>query len=159
MIWRDDDISHETDLTRFKQIHELFIKYKVRHTIALICKDIEKNPELIAYIRGSGFDIQVHCWEHIDLTLCSRDVLDYMIGKSVEKIKDLFYTTPTVLYTPWNKTNDIIEASAALYGLTVSTQKISIQNYLAGKTGEVINFHSWSDECDQLEEALIKYTS
>ncbi len=159
MIFRDDDISHETNLPRFKQIHNLFVKYNVLHTVALICKDIDKNPELIAYINGNDFDVQVHCWEHVDYSKCDRDLIDYMIGKSVAIIEKYFHRKPTILFPPWNKSNDVVVASAAGYGLTVSTTKISISQYLRGYTGEVINFHSWSDECNQLEEALIKFTN
>jgi len=158
MTWRNDDISHTTDLNKFKAVHELFKKYNVLHTVALICKDIQKAPELIKYINDNNIDVQVHAWEHEDFTVMNEYKMQDQFKKSIACIKKYFKKKPTMFYPPWNKSDIIVEGIAAEFGLTVSNKKISLSQYLRGATGEVINFHSWSDECVDLEEALKKYT-
>jgi len=158
-IFRDDDCSHETNLQQFAQVHELFKKYNVLHTVALICKDIQLNPELIKYINENNIDVQVHCWEHVDFTTLDTFEIRQQLYRCCNAIQEYFNKMPTVFYPPWNKTNANVREACELFGLTVSKTKISLSQYLAGKQGEVINFHSWSDECNDLEAAFIKYTS
>lgn len=159
-IFRDDDISYKTDLKRFTEIHNLFIKYDVLHTISLICKDIQKNIPLIAYINSNKIDVQVHCYEHYDLTTDPAR-LKKDLPKCIKIIEKYFYKIPDTLYPPWNKTSGEVEAIAKENGLIVRSEKCSLSYYLANewKISIVINFHSWSDECDQLEDALHIYTS
>lgn len=156
ITFRDDDISRCTKVERFKEIHNLFIKYNVPHTIALICKEIEKNKELVKYIKQNNIDVQVHAWEHFDFTT-DIERLRKELPKAVLQITKLF-KKPVTLYPPWNKSNDEVEKIAFDNKLQVSTKKISLSQYLKGVKGDVINFHSWSDECEDLEAALIKYT-
>jgi peptidoglycan/xylan/chitin deacetylase (PgdA/CDA1 family) len=158
LIWRDDDISFETDLKRFKQIQDLFLKYNVLHTIGLICKDIHKNIDLINFINKNNIDVQIHCWNHYDMTLNYEKVKNDL-PRCIETIEKCFGKRPTVLYVPWNHSDEMIEWIAKENELTVSNKKISLSGYLRGQTGEVINFHSWSDECIDLEAALIKYSN
>lgn len=158
ICWRDDDLNFETDIDKFKAVHELFKKYNVLHTVALICKDIQKEQALIKYINDNKIDVQVHAWEHADFTQLTKDEMRVQFKKSIACIKKYFKKTPTVFYPPWNRSNAFVEEVATEFGLTVKDQKISLSQYLRGTTGDVINFHSWSDECKDLEAALIKYT-
>lgn len=157
IIFRDDDVSNKTDLKRFKKIHALFVKYNVLHTIAVICKDLEKNKALVKYIQEQDISVQVHAWEHYDFTQCPVQ-LSFDLPKCVELITRLFHK-PTTLYPPWNKSNYTVNRLARENGLMLSCDKISLSQYLRGVKGDVINFHSWSPECNDLEAALIKYTS
>lgn len=158
IIFRNDDISKTTDLKQFKAVHALFNKYKVTHTIALICKDIEDNKQLVKYLKQQkNIDIQVHAWEHYDFTL-EPVRLSEDLPKCVELITRLF-KKPTILYPPWNKSDLRVAHIARQLGLEVSNKKISLSQYLEGKPGEVINFHSWDKECKDLEAALKKFTS
>lgn len=158
MIFRNDDVSCETNLQQFAAVHELFKKYNVLHTVALICKDIQKAPDLIKYINDNDIDVQVHAWEHTDFTLLSDAEIRSQFKKSIAAIKKYFKKTPTVFYPPWNKSDDRVKNIADQFGLTVSANKVSLSGYLRGAAGDVINFHSWSDECVDLEAALKKYT-
>lgn len=161
MIFRDDDISKDTKIKRFKEIHSLFLKYNVLHTIALICKDIEKNMPLIKYMQkqqeNGSVSIQIHCWEHYDLTTDPPRFTNEL-PDCIDIIIKYFVTRPTVLYPPWNKTNRYIDHIAFLNKLEISTQKMSLSGYLKGQSEKVINLHSWSGECVDLEAALKKYT-
>jgi peptidoglycan/xylan/chitin deacetylase (PgdA/CDA1 family) len=159
MIFRNDDVSHSTDLQQLKDVQALFDKYEVQHTIALICKDIQKSPELIKFINAHNIDVQVHAWGHTDFTKLTGEEIRVQFKKSIACIKKHFKKTPTVFYPPWNRSNELVETVAAEFGLTVSDKKISLSQYLRGATRDVINFHSWSDECKDLEPALKKYTS
>ena len=158
ICWRDDDINFETDMHKFIKVDTLLQKYKVKHTIALICKDIQKAPDLIGYIKDNDIDVQVHAFEHTDFTLLTKDEMRLQFKKSIAAIKKYFKKAPDTFYPPWNRSNAFVEEVAEEFGLTVKDQKISLSQYLRGAAGEVINFHSWSDECKDLEAALIKYT-
>jgi hypothetical protein len=159
-IFRDDDIGfHPDKLKQFKDVHSLFNKYGVTHTIAIITKDIEKDKKLISYInKQTNIDVQLHCHEHFDFTTDLKKLGD-QLPEAVAITQRLFGKTPTILYPPWNRSNIGVERIAWYSRLKVSNQKISLSQYLSGVRGSVINFHYWSDECDQLEEALKKYKS
>lgn len=158
MIFRDDDLSKDTDLKKFKAVHELFNKYGVLHTIALICKDIEQNKPLLKYLKSQkNIDVQVHAWEHFNFQT-DLERLHTELPRAVEIITRHF-KKPTILYPPWNKSSIGVERIAWTNGLKVITNKISLSQYLRGIKGEVINFHFWADEVKDLEAALKKYRS
>lgn len=158
MIFRDDDVSKDTDLKLFKQVHGLFIKYDVLHTVALICKGIETNAPLLKYLKQQkNIDVQLHAWEHFDFTtdpLRLKKELPMAVATITRHFKK-----PVTLYPPWNKSSSAVEKTAWENKLAINNKKISLLQYLRGVRGEVINFHSWADECKDLEAALIKYTS
>ena len=160
LILRDDDIQVETDLKRFKEIHNLFIKYNVLHTISLICENIEQNKPLVKYLQQQvklkNCDIQVHAWEHYDFTT-NLEKLNEDLPKCVEIITRLFGKKPDTLFPPWNRSSKDVEYIAWRNDLKVSNQKISLSQYLRGVKGDVVNMHYWSPECEQLEEALISH--
>lgn len=159
LIFRDDDVNSKTDLKRFKKIHSLFLKYNVLHTVSLICKDIEKNPQLVKYIQQeNNFSVQVHAWEHYDFTKHTEQ-LKTDLPRCIEVITRLFKHKPEYLYPPWNLTSPHVHRVAWQNGLILSADKISLSQYLRGVKGDTINFHSWSDECSDLEAALKKYVS
>lgn len=161
MIWRDDDISYETDLKKFSLTQDVFNKYGVKHTIALVCQDIEKSPELIQYILDNDIDVQIHCWDHTDMTL-NTDTLEVELLKCIKVITSLFGKIPTTVYPPWNKTNAKVEKIAADLNLVVRADKISLQQYIRtnGDVAEdTVNFHYWAYENERLAEALKIYTS
>jgi hypothetical protein len=158
MIFRDDDVSKDTDLKRFKQVHELFNKYAALHTVALICKDIEQNKPLLKYLKyQKNIHVQVHAWEHFNFQT-DLHKLHEQLPQAVELITRHF-KKPTVLFPPWNKSSIGVEKIAWNNGLKVMSDKISLSQYLRGVKGDVINFHYWADECKDLEAALKKYTA
>jgi hypothetical protein len=162
MIFRDDDISYKTQVEQFEEVHKLFRKYLTLHTIALICKDITKNKELIKYINSNNIDAQVHCWEHYDFTQ-NTDKLKIDLPKCIKIITDNFNHPPLTLFPPWNKTNSEVGKIAEGNGLVVSNEKISLSQYIRFKgnvSNNVINFHSWAlPDIVLLEEALQIYSS
>lgn len=161
IIWRGDDVQQSSDLKLFKQAHELFIKYNVLHTVALICNEIEKNKPLVKYIKqqvkNKSMDVQVHCWNHFEFPKDPVQV-DKDLPKCIEVIKRLSGKMPDTLYLPWNKSDSVIDAIAWKHHLKSSYTKISLEQYLRGVKGTVINWHFWADEVKDLEPALIKYT-
>lgn len=161
-VWRNDDVSHKTEVGQFEEVHKLFKQYTVLHTIAVICKDIEKNPELIKYINENNIDVQVHCWEHKDFTELSDAEIKAQLKQCITAIKKHFKHTPDTFYPPWNKADERVAKIAKGLGLTVSNTKVSLSQYIRtdGDVEErVINFHSWSlPEIIDLEAALKIYT-
>lgn len=164
-IYREDDLSIETKgerLKRFKAAHALLVKYNVLHTVALICHDIEKNKALVRYmqaeVKRGTMSVQVHCWDHVDLTIDPSRLL-YELPLCIQSISELFGQRPTTLFPPWNRSNEMVEEIAKANGLKVSNKKMSLSGYLKGQNEDVINWHSWADEIIDLEAALKKYTT
>lgn len=150
ITFRDDDVSCDTDILRFRRVQELFDKYKVPHTIALVTKDIEKAPELIKYINLNNIDVQVHCYEHIDYSLEDNEIfIQPHLIESISIIKRYFDKTPTVFFPPWNNSSEKIVEVASELDLRVSVEKLSLQAFIRAGGGvkeKVVNFHYWAEE-------------
>ncbi len=162
MIFRDDDISVHTDLAVLKPVHQIFKKYMVMHTVAIIAKDIDMNTELVMYLKRENFDIQLHCFEHYNLTELTAEQLDIALLKSTNMFKRCGFDLPIRLYPPWNKTSQAVNVLAwDKYNLEVSYKKCSLAQYVAANGNvdvDVVNFHYWDDEIKDLDEALRIYT-
>lgn len=155
MIFRDDDISHLTKVEEFKKVHEFFNEYKCIHTIALLTKDIRKNPELIDYIKSQdNINVQVHSYEHIDFALVSEEEVRNQLNTSFNIITNIFGKTPTIFYPPFNAVNDRVIEIAKECGLETSYEKSSCVYYIRHNGNiaqKVINFHY----ADYIESILI----
>jgi len=162
MIFRDDDISYLTDVKQFKRVHEIFIEHNVVHTIAVIASGIEKNQELIEYIKMNSWlmDVQLHCWEHIDYSQNESDIYEHM-RLSRRIFKRVFGEYPKVFYPPWNKATQFLIDKMKDFHMELSNEKVSLSQYIRTKGGvneKVVNFHYWADEeVIQLEPALKIY--
>jgi peptidoglycan/xylan/chitin deacetylase (PgdA/CDA1 family) len=168
MIWRDDDIgaaqtNHAgivipgTKLSELQAADDLFQRYGVPHTIAVIAKDLDTRPDLIDLIRERGMNVQLHCWTHDDLTVdeSARDDLE----RARDLVATLFGRAPAVLYPPWNRCNNHVMAAAARLGMRVSHRKVSLEQFIrfGGDVEErTVNFHHWDVDGDMqlLELAL-----
>jgi len=157
VILRDDDISIATDLNRFKEIHELYNKYDLIHTIAVITKDICNANALVDYILSQkNIDIQLHCYTH-DRRFTELDMGDliFQYNNGMSDIKTVFDKIPTIHYPCWNAANELVIQTAKSFGLIVSNKKVSLSNFIKHpQDNVVINHHYWSSECDQLEDAM-----
>ncbi len=162
MIFRDDDISVHTDLAVLKPVHEIFKKYMVMHTVAVIAKDIDMNTELVMYLKRENFDVQLHCFEHYNLTEMPPDTLDLSLTRAINMFKRCGFDLPTKLYPPWNITNQAVNVLAwDKHRLEVSNKKCSLSQYVKANGNvdvDVVNFHYWDEECKDLEAALKIYT-
>jgi len=173
IIWRNDDIAfnhiaHNGEkvmdedflFNRFVEVDKLFIKYGVKHTIAVICHDFYKAEKMIAYIKAhSHIDVQLHCYRHEDYTLLDSMTIEEELIKAKFILFNIFKKMPTIFYPPFNKVEDLLIKAVKHINLETSFEKMSLNGYLKGQTKNVINFHSWADECVDLEVALIKYTT
>lgn len=170
IIWRDDDLGYahtahageiEMDSERifndFVKVDQLFIKYGVKHTVAVIAKDVEKSINLIEYVKAhKHIDVQLHCWEHLHYPQ-HMDVFSSHIEKGINKLTEVFGKRPTVFYPPYNDVCVEMRPICKQQGLELSYLKMDLIGYLKGRKVPVINFHYWADECKDLEEALKKY--
>ena len=160
MIWRDDDISRTTHLAHLLQVDDQFQLTGQTHTIACIMRDMLLRPDLITAIKGRRMEPQLHCWTHDDLTTDTQSLR--ALPMAVQAMEDLFGVRPTVLYPPWNRSNERVEAMAEELGLTVACEKLSLQAYLraGGYVQEtVVNFHYWdAEESRLIGEALRVHT-
>lgn len=153
--WRDDDIGSNTKVDVLAAVDDVFQKYAIPHTIAVMAAGMDKRPDLVELIRERRMIVQLHCWNHDDLTGWQGQS---DLSAAVEMLEAVFGARPTVLYPTWNRSNSALEVVARGLGLTVSTAKISIEQYLraGGDVAEdVVNFHHWHvPEAVLLEPAL-----
>lgn len=164
ILWRDDDPSVLTKIEQFAFCHEIFQKYSVIHTVALIMKDIEKNKSLVDYIKSHQheFNIQLHCWEHFDH---DKDIpqAKISIAKGKQAIRDIFGVTPLIWFPPWNLSNKELSDYCSEIGMVARPDKISIEQYIrvGGTVNEdVVNFHYWYEpEVNDLYKAFALYTN
>lgn len=147
LIWRDDDISVDTNLEQLIRVDDILRVAGLTHTIAVIAEGFQTSTVLVDAIVRRGMDVQLHCWRHDDLTT-TPDLLK-QLADGADMITRVFGQRPTVLYPPWNRSDERVEQAAASLGLRVSTEKVSLQQYIRVKgdvAEDVINFHYWSAE-------------
>lgn len=164
MIFRDDDVNKLTMIDQFKKVHEIFVKHRVLHTIALIVNGIEEHVELVDYLKknfvNGTLDIQLHCYDHIKSTNSYEETeKDILLG--IEAINSIFEVYPSHYYPTWNFVDDKVIEIASSFGLRTVTEKVTLSKYvqLNGAVMEdVINFHYWAPEVMFLEPALKIYT-
>lgn len=171
VIFRDDDIgfahtAHSGEIVMdsekifndFTRIDELFIKYGVKHTIAVITEDLHKAVKLVNYIKSkSHINIQLHCNTHEDFTTLTEKEIEQQMIRGIIKIREVFRKDVDTFYPPYNRVNESIHKAANKLMLNVSYAKTDLEGYLRGSTQKVINFHYWADECQHLEAALKKF--
>lgn len=146
--------SNEESLKRFIAVDELFIKYNKVHTIAVIADEIEKAEGLVEYINAHPhIDLQLHGWQHILYTE-NHNIADNHFKWGIEKLQNIFGKTPTVFYPPWNASDSFIEETANKHGMEVSFKHITLEAYIMGAKGDVINFHYLYDSPLIIEKAL-----
>lgn len=164
ITFRDDDIGRMTTghkFEDFKMVHEVFKKYNVKHTVAVICRDLLQNPQIIDYILENGIDPQFHCLDHIR-HIDNHDIIQEQFKEGVEVFEFAFGRKPTIWFPSWNLTDDYCNNMAAKYGMEVSYKKVSLDQYIRvnGEVSEdVVNFHYWhTPEQHLIEPALKIYT-
>lgn len=165
IIFRDDDIAVNTrgvKFEEFKQVQSLFDLYNVPHTIAIICRDIEKNVELIDFINSNPLIVpQFHCMDHIMFTE-SHHTVTSQFTDGIRIFKDLFGKKPSLFFPPWNMTDAFVTQTAKQFGMETSVKKVSLGQYIRVEGSieeDVINFHYWSlKDRNQLGDALKIYT-
>lgn len=156
MIWRDDDVGAKTKLHWLAAVDDVFQRYRTPHTIAVMASGLDSRPDLVSLIRERRMIVQLHCWKHDKLA--ADEAARAQLWDAMDMLADLFGKVPTVLYPPWNETSPELERDAAALGLTVSTSKVSLDQFIraGGDVRErVVNFHHW-DVCEalMLEPAL-----
>jgi len=154
ITWRDDDVSATTKIAELSACDDIFQQYQQPHTIGLIAAGIMERPDLVDFINSRRMIVELHGWEHTDLTEDPKGLTHLELGVAV--IESLFGRRPTTLFPPWNRTSADLEAFAGTLGLVVSSNKVSLEQYIRSE-GEplepVVNFHYWSAE----ERALLPH--
>ncbi len=99
----------------------------------------------------------MHCFDHERYDDKDNQYLREEIRMALNLLYEHIDIKPTTLYPPWNKSSAALEEVAFEFGLTVSTEKVSLSTYLkSSMTTGIVNWHSWSEEICDLEAALIK---
>lgn len=156
MKFRDDDIQRDTDLSLFKQFHEVYKKNNEIHTIAVIAMDLWKNRELTWYLETESLlDIQYHGLDHVDYSKMSKEQCkkDLLEGKLY--LEEKLHRPIKVFYPPWNIEDQMVRDVCSEIGLKYDNARIEVDDYLNGGNGERVNLHYWKD-LDVLEKVLTK---
>lgn len=149
VTFRCDDVGADTKLERFKECHELFNKYNQINHIAVICKGLEQNTELIQYIKSQkNIVIQFHCYEHVDASILDAETVAKHLDLGIKILQDTFGITPTIWWPAWNKVSHIMIAESEKRGMIVSSDKVSLSHKE--------NIHTF--EFDYLRNAEFIYT-
>lgn len=168
MIWRDDDVGAAqtnragdvipgTKLSDLRRADDLFQRYGIPHTIAVMAKDLDSRPDLIELIHERRMNVQMHCWTHDDLTVDAKARND--LERARDMLADIFGRAPAVLYPPWNRSSGEVENRAAQLGMRVSYRKVSLSQFIRfdGEVGErTVNFHHWAEEDMSLLELALQ---
>ncbi len=147
MIFRDDDFSHLSQLNEFRHVHEVFAWYGQVHTIAVMAKNLERNKELIDYVKSQdNIDVQLHCWEHLDYSNNEGYCFEHL-KMGANKIEEVFGKRPTVWYPTFNRVSPVCIAHAHFLGMETSYHKRGLLSYVEKKgivDEKVLNFHYWA---------------
>lgn len=159
IIWRDDDITVSTKMSEFTMVHDNFEKYGVQHTIAVICRDIDKNKKLVDYINSHPLIIpEFHCLDH-EPYIHRHSIVRDQFREGIAIFEQVFGKKPTTFYPPWNQCDAWMGNVAIEFGMKASFQKISLHQYIRvlGQVAEdTINFHYWSHRDKFLLEPALR---
>ena len=160
IIWRDDDIIWGGDaaspagpLARLAKVDDLFQKYGLTHTVAVLASTL--TPDVVRLLKERRMDVQLHAWKHDDLSVYAHARGE--LCQALDRIEELFGKRPTTLYPPWNRVSRPLLRTARTLGLKVSHEKVSLHSYIDYAhvhSDLVINFHYWADEIADLEPAM-----
>lgn len=158
ITWRDDDIGARTKYKVLADVNDIFQRHGATHTIAVMAAGMDKRSDLVQLILARRMVVQLHCWTHEDLTIAEFRA---QLPAAVDMLADLFGVRPTILYPPWNRTDPGLMQAAAALGLTVSADKISLEQYIRANGDvkeDVVNFHHWhAPDVAQIDQALRIY--
>ena len=165
IIVRHDDFDFRLQAEEYINIHQKFVERELIETavVQLTHEGNEKvyQPELITYMNKSPYwNIQFHGWKHWDYGKMPREEIEEDLGKSMDKLVELFEVYPTVWFPPWNSIGQDMLELANSYGLAIDNESYDIAKFIrevkAGTyQGHSFYFHGWkADEVAQLDEAL-----
>jgi hypothetical protein len=159
LIFRDDDAPIHA-VKDFIYVHELLREAGIVHTVALICRNLDRYKDYVSYIKSDPeyFDLQFHCLDHINHPE-NHDIVYEQFEQGTEIFKNVFGVLPKVWYPTWNLSDEFCEKAAASFGMITSYKKYSFSQYIrrsdAIREG-VLNFHHWSKEERELLPEVIK---
>jgi hypothetical protein len=141
--FRDDDPGVHSNALLFRQVHDLFDKYKKTHSCGVIMRDLWENKELwYLLVTKPNIEICLHGLDHIDYGVASyekivediKESLEYWRvrvgrGYGADKIKPI-----KKFYPPWHSTSTILEKACKDCGLELDARR---------EPDGVFCFHYW----------------
>jgi len=146
ILYRDDDVNVYTDAYLFRELHKQFLNKGMKHTAAVIMKDLWQNHALFWYLATAPLlNIGLHGWEHKDYSILSYDECYTDIKKSLEYWKENStrmvgaYKDITTFFAPWNRESENIRKACSDNGLKFcNIRKGKWEGY------DVKSFHWWN---------------
>ena len=136
IIIRDDDVgcmyrptsnlnkTNQVNInSKFINVHEIFKKYQIEHTVGIVVKKLLENQEIYKYLTTQPYiNIALHGWEHVDysktrLDLPQADDIYLDIKKGKEKLEEIFKTTVKYFLPPWHLLSNYTEQACKLLNL------------------------------------------
>lgn len=124
IIFRNDDISFETDIKRLKKIHNLFFKYGLKEIYSVIpygrhlkpeesMEDIENkvgtqlvgaNKDIVEFLKDKT--VSLHGWKHIRMTDYPSSTIIPKAVRAKEYLEELLDTKIKYFTPPYNTIAD-----------------------------------------------------
>jgi len=170
LIFREDDVNKDTDVSVLKYIHEQFVNNHLIHTVSFLCDGLEKNVDLIKYILSTkNWDLTIHGWNHHNYSLMDKNQIEDELDRCILKIDNLFGTVPEKWYLPFNGWTKEFEFQrvpfitdiAFFHGIDVDIDCYHIVDAVnALEKGEKLNtktvyFHGWDRKDLELLPSLL----
>jgi len=140
IIYRDDDINKNTDLTTLMRIQDVFDHCGKIHTVTVIMEHLWESRGIWEWLMTTeNIDVALHGWIHCDYAGVSYDGTVRMLRQSLNEWKKhterMGYTKELkVFYPPWNSWNDNTMRACEEVGLELNADI---------DTSRVINIHWW----------------
>ena len=169
IILRCDDFDPRINVETLKPLHEEFIKRGIPMTVSVnsaMSSRIGFDKEVIDYVNNTDpktWDIQLHCWSHDRYwAMTYIDLYAYIYANLMKTKQDFIHANPTILYPPWNESNDIMENVCRVLGLKIVNFRRTLRefvtwNFQNKEMEEGYVWHWWTkDDRDIIPQALDK---
>jgi len=165
IIIRSDDWDFRFGIERYQLVHREFAKRNLVETANLqFCQHGTLTPfneTLVNYLLNTkGYDIQLHCWEHILYATMSEAVITRDLAAASYYFMKYFKRLPSVWYPPWNMVSQKMIEVADKFGMKVDNESYDIKRFIreakeGSFSGHSFYFHgSMEPDLACLPEAL-----
>lgn len=162
LIYRDDDCPIHA-FKDFVWVHETLREAGIVHTVALICRNLDRYRDYVDYIKSDPefFDPQFHCLDHINHPQ-NHDIVYEQFDEGTKMFKSVFGIYPTVWYPTWNLSDAYCNDMAQRFGMVSNPKKFSFGQFLRKpeavmqSENPVLNYHHWSKEEREMLPQVIK---
>ncbi len=105
-------------------------QYGVPATFFTVGYEVAAMPDLVRAEAAAGMSVEVHDWDHADLTRLSPAAIDSELQRSVDAVTSAIHARPNCFRPPYGSTNSTVVSEAAKLGLTQILWNVDPSDYL-----------------------------